>query len=166
MKTLSLGATTHDVTNQPPALYGYNLFEASATLRQTLDAFGAPGARNELLELGALAGSEQTIGWGFDANRNPPILRAFDRFGHRIDEVEYHPSYHKLMEVAVARGLYASSWRNPVPGAQVARAAAFFLWSQVEAGHGCPISMTHASIPALRVQAELAEVWEPSIVSL
>jgi putative acyl-CoA dehydrogenase len=159
------GAPTHDVTNQPPALCAYNLFETSAALTETLDAFEASGARGDLHELGALAGSEVVIAWGFEANRNPPVLRSFDRFGHRIDEVGYHPAYHKLMEAAVGRGLHASSWRNPGAGAQVARAAGFFLWSQVDAGHGCPISMTHASIPALRVQPDLADVWEPSIVS-
>jgi putative acyl-CoA dehydrogenase len=166
MKTLGeFGVPTHDVTNQPPALYEYNVFESSAVLTQTLDAFAAADARRELHELGALAGGAAAIGWGFDANRNPPSLRAFDRFGHRIDEVDYHPSYHKLMEVAVARGLHASAWRDPRAGAHVARAAAFFLWSQVDAGHGCPISMTHASVPALRLQAELAEAWEPGIFS-
>jgi putative acyl-CoA dehydrogenase len=120
-----LGTPTHDVTNQPPALCAYNLLEASAVLAQTLDAFGASGGRRKLHDLGALAGSAEAIGWGYDANRNPPILRAFDRFGHRLDEVEYHPSYHKLMEVAVAHGLHASSWCDPVPGAHVTRAAAF-----------------------------------------
>jgi putative acyl-CoA dehydrogenase len=159
------GAATHDVTNQSPALCGYNLFDASAVLSETLDAFQASRERGKLRDLGALAGSAEVIGWGFDANRHPPPLRTFDRFGHRIDEVEYHPSYHKLMDVAVAHGLHASAWRDPVAGAQVARAAGFFFWSQADAGHGCPISMTHAAVPALRVAPDVARVWEPSITS-
>ncbi len=156
---------THAVENQPPLLCPYNVFEASPLLSETLDAFAAAGARRRLNELGVLAGSAKAIGWGFDANRNPPALKTFDRFGHRIDEVEYHPSYHALMEVAVTHGLHASSWRDPAGGAHVARAIAFFIWSQVDAGHGCPISMTHASISALRVQPNLAALWEPGILA-
>lgn len=166
MKTLRrLGVTTHDVTNQPPALCAYNVFDSSPVLTKMLDVFGAPSARRELHEFGALAGSEEVIGWGAEANRYPPTLRAFDRFGHRIDEVDFHPSYHALMKAAVAHGLHASAWRDPRAGAHVARAAAFFIWSQVDAGHGCPISMTHAAVPALRVQPELAAAWEPVIFS-
>ena len=160
------GGATHDVENQPPLLNAYDVFDASAVLAETLPGFGAEWARDGLHELGALAGGEEACRWGFDANRNPPTLRTFDRFGHRLDEVEYHPAYHQLMSVAVSRGLHASAWRDPKPGAHVARAAGFFLWSQVDAGHSCPISMTHAATPALRMQPDLARVWEPSIFSL
>ena len=156
---------THDVRNQPPALENYNVFVASPILVETLAAFDAESARAGLRELGALAGSAEAIEWGFAANRNSPVLRAFDRFGVRIDEVDFHPAYHRLMNVAVSRGLHASSWRAAGPGAQVARAAGFFIWSQVDAGHLCPISMTHAAIPALRVQPDLWREWEPAIVS-
>jgi putative acyl-CoA dehydrogenase len=167
LKTLepSLPAATHEVTNQPPPLQDYNVFDASPVLGETLAAFGGGSAGDALRELGALAGSERAIGWGFEANRNPPQLRTHDRFGRRLDEVDYHPSYHALMEAAVRNGLHASSWRDPGVGAHVARAAGFFVWSQAEAGHGCPISMTHASIPALRLQPDLAQLWEPGIVS-
>jgi len=156
---------THDVTNQVPPLCGYNVFDASATIAESLARFDAGWAETTLRTLGERAGSDEAIGLGFAANRNPPTLRAFDRFGQRVDEVEYHPAYHALMDVAVTNGLHASSWSDPKPGAQVARAAGFFLWSQVDAGHGCPISMTHAAIPALRVQADLARTWEPSITA-
>ena len=158
-------AATHEVANQPPPLSGYNAFDASPALVQSIDRFGASGARAALRSLGERAGSAGAIALGFEANANPPRLAAFDRFGHRIDEVLYHPAYHRLMEEAVGLGLHASPWRHPAPGAHVARAAAFFLWSQVEAGHGCPISMTHACIPALRVQPGIAAAWEPGIVS-
>jgi putative acyl-CoA dehydrogenase len=139
--------------------------DASAALVETLGVFDGDNARARLRSLGALAGSEEWIARGFAANANPPVLHAFDRFGNRIDEVTYHPAYHDLLRVAVEHGLHASSWSDASPGAHVARAAGFFIWSQVEAGHGCPVSMTHASTPALRLQPELARVWEPGILS-
>src|ERR1700686_4573812 len=154
---------THDVTNQPPPLADYEEFASDRPLLDAWQASDATWADQALRQIGLRAGSAEAIAWGFEANRNPPILKTHDRFGKRIDDVESHPSYHRLMEVAVEAGLHASSWREPRPGAHVARAAAFYLWSQVEAGHGCPISMTHAAIPALRVQAELAAAWEPLI---
>jgi putative acyl-CoA dehydrogenase len=117
-------------------------------------------------ELGRLAGTEEAIRWGFQANANPPQLRTHDRIGHRIDEVEFHPAWHQLMEVAVGHGLHAMPWREPRAGAHAARAAAFYIWSQVEGGHGCPVSMTYAVVPALRKQPELAREWEPLITSL
>jgi len=152
---------THEVTNQPPPLVDLNLFESDTALRDGIRASEADWAQAQLSEIGRRAGGEEAIAWGFDANRHPPVLRTHDRFGQRIDEVEYHPSYHKLMEAAVAYGLHASSWREPRAGAHVARAAGFLLWSQVEAGHGCPISMTHAVVPSLRAEPRLAAAWEP-----
>jgi putative acyl-CoA dehydrogenase len=116
--------------------------------------------------IGSIAGSEEAIRWGFQANENPPALRTHDRYGHRIDEVDFHPSWHELMKVAVGEGLHAMPWREKRPGAHVARAAAFFVWSQVEGGHGCPVSMTYAALPALRNQPELAREWEPLVTSL
>ena len=113
-----------------------------------------------------LAGTEQAIEWGFEANANPPRLRTHDRFGNRIDEVDFHPAWHELMKVAVGHGLHALPWREPRPGAHAARAAAFYVWSQVEGGHGCPVSMTYAVVPALRKQPELAKEWEPLVTSL
>src|SRR5205085_70686 len=106
------------------------------------------------------------IDWGFQANADPPRLRTHDRFGERIDEVEFHPAWHELMKVAVGHGLHAIPWREPRPGAHAARAAAFYIWSQVEGGHGCPISMTYAVVPALRKNQELAQQWEPLVTSL
>lgn len=164
--TIPPATATHEVKNQAPPLYGYDAFRTDAALMEAMKAHGAGWAEDRLASLGALAGTEQAIRWGFEANENPPTLRTHDRFGHRLDEVDFHPAWHSLMTVAVERGLHASSWREAKEGAQVARAAGFFLWSQVEGGHLCPISMTHAVVPALRMQPELAKEWEPRFTSL
>ena len=153
-------------SNQPPPLVGYNLYDADAPLREALEREGGSWAEALVRELGSLAGTEQAIVWGFQANANPPTLRTHDRFGNRIDEVEFHPSWHELMKVAVGHGLHALPWREPRAGAHAARAAAFYIWSQVEGGHGCPISMTYAVIPALRRAPKVAAVWEPLITTL
>jgi putative acyl-CoA dehydrogenase len=157
---------THEVFNQPPPLAGYNAFHADIALQEATRREGAGWAEPWLAEVGAAAGSAAAIALGFTANANPPALRTHDRFGHRIDEVEFHPAWHELLGQAVRWGLHASPWRDPRPGAHVARTAAFYLWSQVEAGHGCPISMTHAAIPVLRGSTELREIWEPLFTSL
>jgi putative acyl-CoA dehydrogenase len=156
---------THEVTNQPPPLEGYDVFGADAALVEAVEREGAGWAADDLHALGRLAGSPEAIGWGFDANRNPPELRTHDRYGHRVDEVAYHPAYHELMHVAVSHGLHGSPWAVDRPGTHVARAAGFVTWSQVEAGHGCPISMTYSVVPALRNQPELAAEWEPRLVA-
>jgi putative acyl-CoA dehydrogenase len=156
---------THEVTNQPPPLEGYDVFGADAALVEAVDREGAAWAADDLHALGRLAGSPEAIAWGFEANRNPPELRTHDRFGHRIDEVAYHPAYHELMRVAVGHGLHGAPWAVEQPGAHVARAAGFVTWSQVEAGHGCPVSMTYSVVPALRHQPDLADEWEPRLVA-
>jgi putative acyl-CoA dehydrogenase len=158
--------STHDVTNQPPPLVDYNLFDADLPLRESLEREGGSWAHDMVRDLGRLAGTEEAIDWGFQANANPPKLRTHDRFGNRIDEVEFHPAWHRLMEVAIGHGLHALPWREPRPGAHAARAAGFYVWSQVEGGHGCPVSMTYAAVAALRNQPELAERWEPLMTSL
>jgi len=153
-------------TNQPPPLVDYNLFEADAPLREALEREAGSWAQELVGDLGRLAGTQEAIDWGFQANANPPRLRTHDRFGERIDEVEFHPAWHRLMEVAVGHGLHAMPWREPRPGAHAARAAAFYVWSQVEGGHGCPVSMTYAAVPALRQQKDLALKWEPLMTTL
>jgi len=152
--------------NQPPPLVDYNLFDADLPLRESLEREGGSWAQEMVSELGRLAGTDEAIAWGFQANSNPPQLHTHDRFGNRIDEVEFHPAWHRLMEVAIGHGLHALPWREPRPGAHAARAAAFYVWSQVEGGHGCPVSMTYAAIPALRKQPEVAARWEPLLTSL
>ncbi|HLQ15197.1 MAG TPA: isovaleryl-CoA dehydrogenase [Candidatus Eisenbacteria bacterium] len=160
------GSSLYPVYNQPPPLVDYNLFEADAPLREALEREGAAWAQDMVQDLGRLAGTQEAIDWGFQANSNPPQLHTHDRFGNRIDEVEFHPAWHRLMEVAIGHGLHALPWREPRPGAHAARAAAFYVWSQVEGGHGCPVSMTYAAVPALRRQKNLAEKWEPLMTTL
>jgi putative acyl-CoA dehydrogenase len=156
---------THEVLNQPPPLAGYDVFGEDPVLVEAVEREGAGFALDELHELGRLAGSAEAIDWGTTANTNPPLLRTHDRYGNRIDEVEYHPAYHRLMTVAVSHGLHAAPWRSARPGAHVARAAGFLVWSQVDAGHGCPVSMTYAVVPALRAAPALAAEWEPQLTS-
>jgi putative acyl-CoA dehydrogenase len=155
---------THEVTNQVPPLAGYDVAEDSALL-EGLRREGADWAEDEVHALGRLAGGEQAREWGRLANDHHPVLRTHDRYGNRIDEVEYHPAYHELMTVAIEHGMHAVPWADDRPGAHVARAAKFYTWAQVEAGHGCPISMTYAVVPALRHNAELSARFEPLLTA-
>ncbi|MED7953468.1 acyl-CoA dehydrogenase family protein [Streptomyces sp. BE303] len=155
---------THEVTNQVPLPYGHDT-AADPALLAALHRAGAGWAEPELHELGRLAGSEQAAEWGRLANEHPPVLRTHDRFGHRIDEVEFHPSWHELMRTAVGHGLHAAPWRDDRPGAHAARAAKFLVWGQVEAGHTCPVSMTYAAVAALRAAPALAAEFEPLLTS-
>jgi putative acyl-CoA dehydrogenase len=157
---------THEVLNQPPPLVGYDLYDADPALASALHREGAGWAEDQVRALGARAGSPEAIAWGEAADTHPPALRTHDRYGRRADEVEFHPAWHRLLDTAVTHGLHAAPWRDPRSGAQVARAAGFYLWSQVEAGHGCPVSMTFAAVPALRAAPELAGVWEPKLTAL
>ena len=137
---------THEVTNQPPPLVDYDV-SADAALLEGLDREGAGWYGDELHRLGLRAGTAEAQRWGVEANENEPVLKTHDRYGNRIDEVEFHPAWHQLMDVAVGEGLAGAPWASTQPGAQVARAAGFYTWSQVEGGHGCPISMTCAVDP-------------------
>lgn len=153
------GVDTHEVVNQVPPLTGHDVAD-EAVLLDGLAREGAGWAEPEVRELGRLAGTEEAQEWGRLANENPPVLRTHDRYGHRIDEVEFHPAWHELMTVAVTHGLHGSAWADPREGAHVARAAKFYTW-RVDAGHGCPISMTYAAVPALRQSPDLAAQYEP-----
>ena len=155
---------THEVFNQPPALTGYDVADDPAML-SALRREGAGWAEEAVRELGRLAGSEHAQELGRLANENPPKLRTHDRFGNRVDEVEFHPAWHELMTVAVRHGLHAAPWRDARPGAHVARAAGFYVWSAAEAGHGCPVSMTYALVPALRHAPDLAGRFEPLLAA-
>jgi len=152
---------THEVFNQAPPLEDFNAFESDRALVEGLHREGAGWAEERAGRLGEICGSADVIRKGFDANRYPPQLRTHDRHGNRIDEVEFHPAWHELMTLGVAEGLHASPWTDPVPGAHVARAALFMLLAHVEAGVGCPLSMTYSAVPALRAQPEIAAEWEP-----
>ena len=150
--------------NQPPPLEGYNLFAENRPLVEALRREGGEWAETRCTELGEQLGGEP-LRWGALANEHPPVLRSHDRFGRRIDEVEFHPSWHHLLALAVGGGVHALPWRDPRPGAHVARAAMFVTLAQVEAGVGCPLSMTHAAVPVLRAEPRVAE-WVPRLTSL
>src|SRR6201996_8018648 len=156
--------STHQVFNQPPPLTGYDVADDPALL-DGLRQQGAGWAEGDLHDLGRRAGSEQAQDWGRLANEHPPVLRSHDRFGHRIDEVEFHPAWHELMGVAVGAGLHAAPWADPRPGAHVARAAGLYAWGTADFGHCCPISMTYASVPTLRHAPDLAARYEPLLPS-
>jgi putative acyl-CoA dehydrogenase len=155
----------HEVANQPPPLVDLNLYEADTVLSEAVRREGAEWAEGQISEVGALAGSERVQALGAQANENPPKLRTHDRYGNRVDTVDFHPSWHELLGLAVGHELHCSPWKDPRPGAHVARGAAFMCMSQAEAGIGCPISMTYSVIPALRTQPELAAEWEPRFLS-
>jgi putative acyl-CoA dehydrogenase len=155
---------THEVANQVPPLAGHDL-AADQALLTGLAAEGAGWAGAEVHQVGRLAGLAETQDRARLANSCPPVLRSHDRNGNRIDEVEFHPAWHELMATAVGHGLHAAPWTDPTPGAHVARAAKFYVWTQAEAGHGCPVSMTYASVPALRQAPELAARWEPLLAA-
>ncbi|MFJ1830397.1 acyl-CoA dehydrogenase family protein [Streptomyces sp. NPDC088178] len=161
-----MAATTHTVSNQVPPLNGYDVFAADLALTEAVQRHMPPEllatARVELGELGRAAGSAQAQEWGAQANGNPPVLRSHDRYGNRIDEVEFHPAWHRLLGHAVSAGL-TDAWGRPA--GHVRRAAGFLVWTQAEAGHGCPLSMTHAAVPALRTDPALAAEWEPLLTS-
>ncbi|WP_141207498.1 acyl-CoA dehydrogenase family protein [Streptomyces griseorubiginosus] len=162
-----MAGTTHTVTNQPPPLTGYDVYGADLALKEAvarhLDPDLLDEVDGELSALGRACGSAQVQEWGAQANENPPRLRTHDRHGHRVDEVEFHPAWHRVLGKGVAAGLTAA-WARP--GGHVRRAAAFLLWTQVDAGNCCPLSMTHAAVPALRTDPDLAAEWEPRLTSM
>jgi putative acyl-CoA dehydrogenase len=164
-ETIAAPDATHTVFNQPPPLEDYDLFAADRALAEALRREGAAWAEERARAFGKLAGRRETIAWGFQANDNRPVLRTHDRAGNRIDEVELHPAWHALLGLAVEHGLHALPWAEPVPGAHVARAALFFTLAQVEAGVGCPLSMTCSAVPALRREPTVAAQWEPRATS-
>jgi putative acyl-CoA dehydrogenase len=155
---------THRVFNQPPPLTGHDV-AADPALLAAVDREGAGWAAPELHTLGQLAGDAQTQEHARLANEHPPVLRTHDRSGHRVDEVEFHPAWHSLLGTAVSHGLHAAPWAAARDGAHVARAAKFYVWSQAEAGHGCPVSMTYAAVPALRNAPGLASTFEPLLAA-
>jgi len=159
----SLLAETHEVVNVSCELLDYNMYEEDAALQEAVQREGAAWADGDLRAFGRLAGSADYLELGTLANRNVPELETHDRFGNRVDLVKFHPAYHALMKSAIEHGLHASPWSEPRTGAHVARAAHYYLQTQVEAGHGCPITMTFAAMPALQLSPALARLWEPRI---
>jgi putative acyl-CoA dehydrogenase len=156
--------TTHAVANQVPPLEDRNLFDDHVALAEALEREGGGWARERAREIGAIWGAEP-LRWGFEANEFPPRLKTFDRYGHRIDEVEFHRAWHDLMGLAVRHELHCLPWTSPQDGAHVARTAMYLCAAQAEAGFTCPITMTFAAVPALRAQPEVAAVWEPQLTA-
>ncbi|KJE92839.1 acyl-CoA dehydrogenase [Capsaspora owczarzaki ATCC 30864] len=170
----SMSAATHVVTNQPPPLADYNVFSQDRALVETVKRHGAGWEAAGLERFGAVIGSKRVIDLGHTANRFPPILKTHDRYGNRIDEVEFHPSYHELMSIGIGAGVASFAWNaiaaapagtKSVRGAHVARAAYLYLMSQAEYGVCCPMSMTYAGVPVIRKLPKLAELWEPLLLS-
>ncbi len=155
---------THDVTNQVPPLAPYDSSQ-DAALIEALHREGGGWAEDDVRRLGRLAGSEEAQRWAQDANTYTPVLKTVDRYGNRIDEVEFHPAWHNLMRTSVAEGGAGAVWTEGKSGGHVARAAGGLVWQHTEAGHGCPITMTYAVIPALRHEPSLAAVYEPLLTS-
>jgi putative acyl-CoA dehydrogenase len=157
-------SATHEVLNQAPPLVGFSTADDPALL-EALRRDGAGWAEPQVRELGARAGSAEVQDWARMAEEHPPVLHTHDRYGHRIDEVEYHPAYHQLMTAAVESGQHAAPWAETRPARHLARAAAFYAFAQAEPGHGCPVSMTYAAVPALRAEPALAAAYEPLLTA-
>jgi putative acyl-CoA dehydrogenase len=153
------------VFNQPPPLENYNLFDSDCALKEAVRQYGGDWIDPEARKLGELLGKPETINLGVLANRFPPELRTHDRFGHRIDEVAYHPAYHELMRIGISARTHSLPWIVKRKGVHIARAALVMLRHQVDEGSSCPLTMTFAAIPSLRLQPELANEWEPPALS-
>lgn len=156
---------THQVENQVPELPSFDLYSADVPLREAVAREGGGWAEDRLVALGTELGTPEMFHLGHLANKHPPELQSFDRFGHRIDEVEFHPAYHELMDLAARHQLPNLPWKEPKHGANVARSAMMYVMTQVEAGVLCPVSMTYAVVPALMTQPDVAEVWVPRVLS-
>jgi putative acyl-CoA dehydrogenase len=160
----SVPHVTHEVGNQAPPLAGFDV-AADPALLEGLHREGAGWHENDLHRIGRLGGTAEAQRHAEDANVFEPVLRSHDRYGNRVDEVDYHPAYHWLMDVAVREGMAGAAWADDRPGAHVARAASVLVWSAVEPGHMCPISMSYAAVPVLRGVPGLAEAWLPGLTS-
>lgn len=154
---------THEVTNQPLPFENVSLYASDAALRDAVAREGAAGHEARLSSFGARAGSAEAIQWGFEANKHAPELKTFDRYGRRIDEVVFHPSYHKLMELGLSGGFASVAW-GQTSGGHVAHAALLYMMAQLEPGVCCPMTMTYAALPALRHQPDVAAAWGPRII--
>ena len=158
-------AQTHEVFNQARALEDYNAFDNDTALREAVRRHGAGWAEDRLSAHGAKTGSAEVIEWGFLANEHKPQFFSHDRQGYRVDFVKYHEAYHRLMTLGLESGIHSAPWADPKPGAHVARAAQSYLQGQVEAGHGCPLTMTFASVPSIKLTPSLAKEWLPKILN-
>ncbi len=158
-------ANTHEVFNQTPPLVNYNAYEGDSALKEAVVREGAAWAIPQISAHGARTGSAEVIEWGYQANEFQPQFHSHDRLGNRVDLVKYHDGYHNLMALSLESGFHALPWTDPKPGAHVARAAMGILQGQVDAGHGCPLTMTFASVPAIKTTSSLATEWLPKILA-
>ncbi|MFT5677140.1 MAG: putative acyl-CoA dehydrogenase, partial [Paraglaciecola sp.] len=149
----------------PPILENYNMFAQDEILKDCVLRGGAKWAMPDLTAFGRLCGSAEHINLGIEANRIKPVLNSHDRYGQRIDQVDFHPAYHQLMAASTQQGLTGSPWAAPKTGAHVRRAAGCYMLTQVEAGHGCPITMSFASVPTLQKNSQIAEEWIPKVLA-
>jgi putative acyl-CoA dehydrogenase len=156
---------THTVANQAPPLEGVDVFSSNVPLVEAVEREGAGWVRERAAELGRFVGGVPQQYWGRLANENKPVLHTHDRYGNRIDEVEFHPAWHKLMKMGVEHELHSLPWTSQEPFAHTARAALYATALQAEAGFACPLTMTFAVVPALRAQPELAAEWEPLVTA-
>ncbi|WP_137873480.1 acyl-CoA dehydrogenase family protein [Rhodococcus sp. Q] len=161
--TAPTGFRTHEVFNQAPPRINVNEYATNIPLVEGVARYDADWANDELSAVGALVGTESFQHDAELANTITPEFHSHDRYGNRIDEVEFHPAYHRIIGAAVEHGAHTSAWADPKPGANVARAASFMLFAQVEPGHACPISMTHSAVPAIGLSPDLADVWLPRL---
>ena len=155
---------THEVTNQPPPLPDVDLYEADAALRGAVETGGGGAQHARLAEFGGRCGAARTREWARQANENPPRLKSFDRYGRRLDEVDFHPAYHRLMALGLSNGISGCAWSGE-PAGHLLHGAMMILMTQADAGVTCPMSMTYASIAALRAAPKLAEIWEPRVTA-
>ena len=156
---------THEVFNQPQPLVDYNLFDGNRALQAALQLNAPQLDTAPLARLGALLGSREMQTHARLANVHTPQLRTHDRYGHRIDEVEFHPSYHVLMAAATGAGLHGSPWTDRSTSPHVMRAAGFMLFTELEPSILCPISMSYAVTPALRPNRAITADWGPGLAS-
>jgi putative acyl-CoA dehydrogenase len=157
---------THSVFNQVPPLEGLDVFSSNLPLVEAVEREGASWVSERAVTLGRLVGGSPQQFWGRLANENRPVLRTHDRYGNRIDEVDFHPAWHKLMKMGVEHELHSLPWTSEEPYAHTARAALYVTAIQAEAGFACPITMTYSVVPALRAQPELASEWEPLVTAV
>ena len=155
---------THEVANQVPPFEDVNLFETDRPLAEALEREGGGAFRDRVAAFGAEVGSAHVQALGREANRHSPELRTHDRTGRRIDEVAFHPAWHAVMRLAMAASVHNLPWREPAPGAYVARSALHHLLAEVEAGSCCPLTMTFACVPALRADKAIFAAWEPALL--
>jgi putative acyl-CoA dehydrogenase len=151
--------------NQSSPLANYNLYKTNQALQTAVKRYDADWASEELSRFAQHLGLSETIELANLANKNAPVLCTFDRFGNRIDEVEFHPAWHQLLAAAISQGIHASPWSDPKKGAHVARAAACLMQTEIESGVQCPTTMTYGSVPTIRQNADLAKHWLPKIYS-